>query len=84
MGNALALSGSHPVFTLSLGMFSPTIPSVSGIRKVRKFFLKSQYEMLKLRIQCRRYDSNYSSCTGRSIDNTWSSSVGAQEKGKTG
>jgi hypothetical protein len=35
-------------------------------------------------IWCIRYDSNYSSCTGRSSENICSSSGGAQEKGKTG
>jgi hypothetical protein len=29
---------SHPVFTLSLGLLSPSIPSFSGICKVRKFY----------------------------------------------
>jgi hypothetical protein len=28
----------HPVFTLSLGLLSPSDPSFSGLRKVRKFY----------------------------------------------
>ncbi len=28
--------------------------------------IKSRYEMLKLNTQCTRFESNYSSCTGRS------------------
>jgi hypothetical protein len=36
--------------------------------------------MLKLT----RFERNYSSCTGRSSENIYSSSVGAQEKGKIG
>ncbi len=37
--------------------------------------------MLKLSTRC---ESNYSSCTGRSSENTCSSSGGAQEKGNRG
>jgi len=40
-------SWGHPVFTLSLGLLSPPIPSFSGIRKQWNF-IKPQYEMLKL------------------------------------
>jgi hypothetical protein len=63
--------------TLSLSLLSPPIPSFSGIRKVRKFYLN-------LSIKCTRFQINYSSCTGRSSENICSSSGGAQEKGKTG
>jgi len=45
--------------------------------------VKSQYEMLNLNIKCTRFESNYSSCTGRSSENISSSSGGAQEKEKT-
>jgi hypothetical protein len=46
-------------------------------------FIKSQYEMLKLSIYCTRFQTNYSSCTGRSSENICRSSGGAQEKEKT-
>ncbi len=39
--------------------------------------------MLKLSFSRTRFDSNYSNCTGRSIENISCSSGGAQEKGKT-
>jgi hypothetical protein len=47
-------------------------------------FIKSQYEMLNLSIQCTRFESNYNNCTGTISENICSSSGGAQEKGKTG
>jgi hypothetical protein len=50
----------------------PPIPSFSGIYEVRNF-IKSGYEMLKLSIQCTRFESNFSSCTGRSSENICSS-----------
>ncbi len=40
--------------------------------------------MLKISIECTRFESNYSSCTGRSSENICSSSEGGQEKGKRG
>jgi hypothetical protein len=60
-------------------LFHPLpIPSFSGIRKVRNF-------LLNLRLKsCIRFESNYSSCTGRSSENICSSSGGAKEKVKTG
>ncbi len=64
----------HPVFG------PPFIPSFGGICIAMKF-CKSQYEMLKLSIQCT--ETNYSRCTGKSSENICSSSGGAQEKGKT-
>jgi hypothetical protein len=47
-------------------------------------FIKSQYEILKLIIECTRFKTNYSSCIGRSSENICSSIGGAQEKGKRG
>jgi hypothetical protein len=44
----LSIRVIHKV-TLSLGLLSPPIPSISGIRKVNSF-IKSQNEMLKLSI----------------------------------
>ncbi len=40
--------------------------------------------MLQLSIWCTRFGINYSSCTGKRSENICSSSIGAQEKGKTG
>ncbi len=73
--NIVELSLKSP---LSWGLLSSPIPSFSGIRKA----MKSQYEMLKLSIQCT--ETNYSRCTGKSSQNICSSSEGAREKGKTG
>jgi hypothetical protein len=36
--------------TLSLGLLSPPIPSLSEVSKVRKFYIKLGYAMLKLSI----------------------------------
>jgi hypothetical protein len=70
---------SHPVFTLSLGLFSLTIPSLSDVRKVWGTLIKSGYGMLKLSIR-----GNYNSCTCRSSENICSNSGGAKAKGKIG
>ncbi len=40
--------------------------------------------MLKLSIQCTRFETNYNSRTGKSSENICTSSGGAQEKEKTG
>jgi hypothetical protein len=40
--------------------------------------------MLKLSLSRTWFESNYSSCIGRSSENICSNSGGAQEKGKTG
>jgi hypothetical protein len=46
---------SHPVFTLSLGLFSPPIPSLSQVHKVRKFLLNLGMKCWKLSIYCTRF-----------------------------
>ncbi len=72
-----------PVFTLSLGLLSPPIPYLSEVRKVREFYsiwiwnAETQHSVHKVR-------GSYSSCTGRSSENTCSSNGGNQEKGKWG
>jgi hypothetical protein len=38
----------NPVFTLSLGLFSPPIPSLNEVCKSKEVFIKSGYEMLKI------------------------------------
>jgi hypothetical protein len=44
--------------------------------------IKTQCEMLKLSIECTRFERNYSSCTGRNSENICSSSAGALDKRK--
>ncbi len=63
---------------------SPPIPLFEWYPQSKEIFIKSQYEMLKLSIQCTRFESNYSSCTGRSSENICSSIEGAQRKGERG
>ncbi len=62
-------------------LISPPIPSFSGIMN---FFIKSQYEMMKLSIWCTRLQNSCCSPTGRGGENRCKSSGGAQAKGKTG
>jgi len=66
---------SHPLFH--------TLSPLSVVSAKWWNFIKSQYEMLKLSIQSTRFESNYSTCRGRS-ESICSNSWGAQEKGKRG
>ncbi len=68
----------HPVFGRPFHLLS----SLSVVHAKQRNFIKSQYEMLKLSIQCT--ETNYNRCTGRSNENICSSSGGPQPKGKTG
>jgi hypothetical protein len=54
---------------LSLGLFSPPIPSLTEVSKVRKFIISSGYEMLKIEHLMHKVRGNYSSCTRRSSEN---------------
>jgi hypothetical protein len=56
--------------------FRPLFPLSKDI------LFKSQYEMLKLSIQCTRFETNYSSCTVRSNEIIRSSSGGGSGKRK--
>jgi len=67
-----------PCLSASFHSLSP--PSVVSAKQWN--FIKSQYELLKLGIQCT--ETNYSSCTVKSSENICSSSGGGQEKVKTG
>ncbi len=64
-----------------MSLLSPLIPSLSEVRKIRKFYsiwvwnAETQHLMHKVW-------SNYNSCTCRSSENTCSSNGGVQEKGK--
>ncbi len=67
-----------PCLWASFHSLSP--PSVVSAKQWN--FIKSQYELMKLGIQCT--ETNYSRCTVKSSENICSSSGGAQEKVKTG
>jgi len=67
-----------PCLRASFHLLSP----LSVVSAKPWIFIKSQYEMLKLSIQCT--ETNHHRCTGRSSENIGSSSGGAQAKGKTG
>ncbi len=69
----------HPVFGPP---FTP-YPLFQWYPQSKEIFIKSQYEMLKLSIQCTRFETNYSSSTVTSSANIYSSSEGARGKGKT-
>jgi hypothetical protein len=64
-----------------LACFHPLSP-LSVCPQSNEILFKSQYEMLKLSIECTRFESNYNSCTGRSSENICNTSGGAQEKRK--
>ncbi len=67
-------------FTPWLFGFAP-YPLSEWYPQSNEIFIKSGYEMLKLSIWCTRFESIYSSCTGRSSENICSSNAVAQEKG---
>jgi hypothetical protein len=80
MTSIMESSGKSPCLWAS---FQPKSP-LSVVSAKQRHLNKSQYEMLKLSIQCTRFETNYSSCTHKSSENICSSTGGAQEKGKTG
>jgi hypothetical protein len=57
--------------------FHPLSSSLSEVRKVRRF-----YSICIWNLMHKVWGNNYSSCTGRRSEIIWSSSGGAQEKGK--
>jgi hypothetical protein len=76
--NIMELSVKSPCLWASFHPLSP----LSVVSAEQWNFIKSQYEMLKLSLQCT--ETNYSRCTGKSSENICSSSGGARKKGKTG
>jgi len=68
-----------PKVTCLWASFHP-LSTLSVVSANLRRFNKSQYEMLILRVQCTRFETNYNSCIVRSSENICSSSGGAQEQ----
>jgi hypothetical protein len=68
----------HPIFG---SPFHPLTPFSVKSAKYKEFLIKSGCEMLKLSISCTRwFESNFSSCTGRSSENICSTTSGGLMK----
>ncbi len=81
----------NPLFTLSLGLLSPPIPSFNGVWKVKTILIKPTLKWCNSSMKCRysafkAQDSRLIIVVVhvRSNENICSSNGGDQEKGKTG